>query len=309
MKMEYNYKEDYCPIPPSEQFERTITAEKFHLVTKEKPKHLEGICFDRNGDMYFTSTYEGAVYFVDMKTGKQTLKWQDKDLKAASVKLHKDGRMFISCIGTEKKSGRIVVARQDGTTEREIAAGMNIDDVVFDHEGGFYFTHFVGTVNNPIGGIYYVSPSLDEMKCVIPNLCGPNGVCLSTDEKVMWITEFTAGRLLRVPMNNPGLASVVYQFTGYYGPDSCSIDEDDNVYVALFEQGRVMVFNKTGYPIGQILMPNRDIGHNLSSTHPMVRPDTKELYITTADDVGDEGSWIMKAPAFGKGNKNAYQFL
>lgn len=75
------------------------------------------------------------------------------------------------------------------------------------------------------------------------------------------------------------------------------------------ETEEIMVFNKTGYPIGQILMPNRDIGHNLSSTHPMVRPDTKELYITTADDVGDEGSWIMKAPAFGKGNKNAYQFL
>ena len=74
-------------------------------MTKEKPKHLEGICFDRNGDMYFTSTYEGAVYFVDMKTGKQTLKWQDKDLKAACLlKLHKDGRMFISCIGTERRS-------------------------------------------------------------------------------------------------------------------------------------------------------------------------------------------------------------
>jgi len=308
MDFSYNYTKDYRPIPPGERFERTVTAEKFHLVTSEKPKHLEGLCFDRDGNMYFTSTYDGAVFFLDMKTKEMTCKWKDPDLKAASVKLHKDGRMFISCLGTEKKSGRIVVVRQDGTEERVIAEGYDIDDIVFDHEGGFYFTHFVGTINNPTGGIYYVPPSLEGLSCVVSNLCAPNGVCLSTDEKIMWVTEFSAGRLLQVPMNSP-LISVVYHFTGFYGPDSCSVDEDDNVYVAMFDQGRIIVFNRDGYPIGQILMPNREIGHNLCSSHPMVRPDTKDLYITTADDVGDEGSWIMKAPAFGKGNKSAYQFL
>ena len=69
-----------------------------------------------------------------------------------------------------------------------------------------------------------------------------------------------------------------------------------------------MVFNPYGCPIGQILMPNREIGHNLCTSHPMVRPGKKELYITTADDNGDEGSWIMKAPAFAEGNKKAFQF-
>ena len=38
------------------------------------------------------------------------------------------------------------------------------------------------------------------------------------------------------------------------------IDSDDNLYVAMYGQGRVLVFNKRGYPIGQILMPGRDEG-------------------------------------------------
>ena len=50
--------------------------------------------------------------------------------------------------------------------------------------------------------------------------------------------------------------------------DSVCIDSDDNLYVAMYGQGRVLVFNKRGYPIGQILMPGRDEGKMLRSTHP-----------------------------------------
>ena len=63
-------------------------------------------------------------------------------------------------------------------------------------------------------------------------------------------------------------ATIPYYFTGHEGPDSCCIDSDDNLYVAMYGQGRVLVFNKRGYPIGQILIPGRDEGHMLRSTHP-----------------------------------------
>jgi lactonase len=32
-------------------------------------------------------------------------------------------------------------------------------------------------------------------------------------------------------------------------------DADGNLYVAIYGQGRVLVFNKNGLPIGQILLP------------------------------------------------------
>lgn len=41
-------------------------------------------------------------------------------------------------------------------------------------------------------------------------------------------------------------------------------DSDGNLYVAMYGQGRVLVFNKNGIPIGQILLLGRDEGHNLS---------------------------------------------
>ena len=102
--------------------------------------------------------------------------------------------------------------------------------------------------------------------------------------------------------------SVPYHFTGYFGPDSCCIDNDGNVYVAMYEQGRCMVFNKFGYPTGQVLIPGRERGHMLRSEHPMLRPGTDELYICSNDYTRGEGAGIFVARAFADAFMGGYQF-
>ena len=49
----------------------------------------------------------------------------------------------------------------------------------------------------------------------------------------------------------------------------------------MYDQGRVLVFNKNGIPIGQIFLPRRDVGHNLESTSMAIKPNTNDLYIVT----------------------------
>lgn len=305
MEFSYDMSRDYRPIPPGERGLPCVTAEEFHLVTRERPKRLEGVTFDRNGDMYFTSNYEGRVYKLDMRTMERVCVWQDETLRPASVKPHRDGRLIISCL-SGSRSGRIVVARPDGSTERTLAEGRDVDDVVFDADGNMYYTHFTGTVYNPVGAIYRVTPDFEHEEVFIPNLCSPNGICFSPDYSVLWITEFTAGRLLRIPVGNPGLGCVVYHFTGHHGPDSCETDADGNVYVCMFNQGRIMVFSPDGYPVAQILMPNRDVGHNLNGAHATVHPDRRECFIACSDDNGNEGSWIMRASALASGGRWAF---
>ncbi len=139
------------------------------------------------------------------------------------------------------------------------------------------------------GGVYYVSPDFRTVTPIIQNISVANGIALSTDEKVLWVTETTANRLHRIALEDDGVtiqpfgATIPYYFTGHEGPDSCCIDSDDNLYVAMYGQGRVLVFNKRGYPIGQILMPGRDEGHMLRSTHPQFIPGTNQLIICSND--------------------------
>ena len=94
--------------------------------------------------------------------------------------------------------------------------------------------------------------------------------------------------------------TVPYNFVGH-APDSMRTDADGNVYVAMYQQGRVMVFNDNGIPIGQILLPGRDSGHNLRSTSLAFVPGTNEVLIVTNDATGGEGSWIFRAKGFAKG--------
>ncbi len=153
----------------------------------------------------------------------------------------------------------------------------------------FILQIFRGYSTNPLGGVYYVSPDFRTVTPIIQNISVANGIALSTDEKVLWVTETTANRLHRIALEDDGVtiqpfgATIPYYFTGHEGPDSCCIDSDDNLYVAMYGQGRVLVFNKRGYPIGQILIPGRDEGHMLRSTHPQFIPGTNQLIICSND--------------------------
>jgi lactonase len=100
----------------------------------------------------------------------------------------------------------------------------------------------------------------------------------------------------------------VQHFSGHMGPDSAMIDADDNLYVAMYGQGKVFVFNKEGNMIGQILIPGREKGHMLRTTSMAIIPGTNELLISTNDIDNKGGSWIYSAKAFGKDWVGQYQF-
>lgn len=78
------------------------------------------------------------------------------------------------------------------------------------------------------------------------------------------------------------------------------IDEDGNLYVALYGQGRVLVLNPQARPIGQILIPGRDSGHFRCSTSLALKPSTRELYLLTNDGKRGLGAWVFRARGFAK---------
>lgn len=287
---------------------QTILAEKF-LKVYDEPLTLEGICFDRQGNLYFTSTMGNSIFRYDMTAETLSVVFHRKNTRPAAVKFHKDGRLFAACL-TNEAIGGVIAMDPDGSHLEDIpiVKGYSVDDMVFDKDGGFYFTDFIGDVRNPSGGVYYVTPDLQKVTLFCGNLCQPNGIALSRDGSILWVTETQAGRLHRFNLKT-GRANVVYYFTGMSGPDSCEIDADDNLYVAMPGQGCVLIFNFHGALIGRVLVPGYMKGRHLFVTHPMVRPGTRELYLTTKDTAPDsEGSWLFRSGSFAAGNPDAYQF-
>jgi lactonase len=315
-KLEYKQGDSVAPIFGGENNLQTVVAEPW-LKVSDEGLGLEGLCFDRQGNhLYFVDFPGNSVYCVHLPEKEIKRIYHSPGLHPASVKIHKDGRLFVCSVGDLVSTGCILAMQPDGSEVEEIvppSGGYVIDDLVFDNKGGFYFTDFKGDVSNPTGGVYYVSPDFGTILPVFQNLASANGVTLSTDETVLWITETCANRLHRIRLLEDGIqiapfgANVPYYFTGTLGPDSCCVDSDDNLYVAMYEQGRVLVFNQMGVPIGQILLHERDTGHMLLSTHPAFIPGTDQLIICTNDGDNGHGAAIYIASGFAIGHKG-YQF-
>jgi lactonase len=130
-------------------------------------------------------------------------------------------------------------------------------------------------------------------------------VCLSPDGKVLWATETSVGRLHKVELSGPTTIApfgteVPYYFNGF-APDSMRADSAGNVYVAMYSQGRILVFNPNGVAIGQILIPKRDTGHNMRTTTVGFFPGSDEMVILSNDADGGEGAWIFRARGYARG--------
>ena len=320
MKNEYiptlQYQSDsrYSPIPSSDQLLQTVIAEPWLHVEEEFPNDLEGVSFDNEGNLWYVESLASRIHKVDVETKKDVVVYEDPLKRSmSSSKHHKDGRVFIPSVGPDFDHGYIFTMNPDGTDYQVLMEGHTYDDLVFDSKGGFYYTHFTGDLSNLAGGVYYVAPDYKTVTPLLENLPGPNGVALSTDERFVWITETTGGRLLRVELKEGSPTEIVpfgamapFRFTGCPGPDSCEIDKDDNLYVAVFGQAKVMVFNRRGFPIGQVLLRGRENGYFANCTHAHIRPGTNELYICTRDD--EEGAWIFRAGAFAEAFEESFQF-
>jgi lactonase len=293
------------PIPPSERNLQTVVAEPWFKVS-DTPMVLEGACFDRNGDLLFTDVYDGRVLRLTSEKQLSVVFTKDK-LGPGGLAIHKDGRIFITGVGDLRGSGSIVAIAPDGSAMQTIvpvSAGYLPNDLVFDRNGGFYFSDFRGASTDPRGGVYYVPPDRKTITPVLPHISEANGIALSPDGNRLWTTEFGSNRLLRTDLESPAQIALIgtavpYYFTGA-APDSMRVDSDGNVYVAMYSQGRVLVFNRDGIPIGQVPLPGRDEGHNLQSTSMAIKPGTNDLYIVTNDGNEGQGATIFHSEVFAK---------
>ena len=291
------------PIPPSERGLQAVVAEPWFKVSEEGLV-LEGPAFDPDGNLLFCDVSGGRVLRLTPDRRLSTVVSLDR-LGPGGIAVHKDGRVFIAAMDIAKGVGAVLAVEPDGSGMRAIVppeAGHMPNDLVFDARGGFYFTDFRGASTDPKGGVYYVSPDFGTVTPVLPRLAMANGVALGPDGKALWATEFARNLLHRVELADATTATpfgtaVAYHFTGP-APDSMRADADGNLCVAMYGQGRVLVFNRNGIPTGQVLLPGRDEGHNLRSTSMATRPGTDDLYIVTNDAAGGQGATIFRAKAF-----------
>jgi gluconolactonase len=206
---------------------------------------------------------DGAFYVCN----NGGFEWHDRDGITAP------GHQPVDYIG-----GRIQRVTPDGEvtdlyTEVDGLPLNGPNDIVFDAEGGFWFTDLGKNRGRDmdVGRLCYALPDGSSITEVVHPLTTPNGVGLSPDGSRIYVAETGPGRVWawdvdgpgRVsppgePPRGPGGALLLHGFAGYQLLDSLAVDGAGNVCVATLITGAVSILADDGTLLRQIAVPEPD---------------------------------------------------
>lgn len=159
------------------------------------------------------------------------------------------------------------------------------NDIVFDKQGGFYFTDH-GTRSERSAdrtGIYYAKPDGSFIEEVAFPTDGPNGIGLSPDEKTVYWAETHTGRVYQRAITSPGklappdASTVLCGLPGYQLLDSLAVDGDGNVCVATIINGGITVISPQGEVLQHIAVDDR-----ITTNICFGGPDYQTAFITAS---------------------------
>ncbi len=174
------------------------------------------------------------------------------------------------------------------------------NDIVFDRQGGFWFTDFGKTRDRDMdrGAVYYARTDGSLIRRAVFPLFSPNGVGLSPDETRLYVAETYTNRIWAYDLAEPGVilprpfpqspngGEVIYAPGGYQAFDSMAVDADGRLCVATIYNGGITVVDPVARTGHHIAMPDPlttnicfgGAGHSqafitLSSTGRLIRVD------------------------------------
>lgn len=162
------------------------------------------------------------------------------------------------------------------------------NDVVVKSDGAIYFTdppYGIQLVQQeqPIKGVYRISPDGKEIKLVADDFERPNGLAFSPDEKKLYIDDSSSLRHIRVfDVETDGSLSNGKVFHNMNvkepgAPDGLKVNINGNIFCT--GAGGVWVFDPEGNHLGTIVIPEQP------SNCAWGDDDWKSLYITAQTSV------------------------
>lgn len=178
---------------------------------------------------------------------------------------------------------------------RPFAGGIN--DIVVTEAGGAYATVFGPYQDIPTavaGRIVYRAPGSEKWVEVANDLNYANGIGVSPDQKMLYVSETVGNCILKFSIEADGSLSHRANFallnllvpnkntSWWLGPDSMKLDGQGNLYVAQWFGGKILKIAPDGKLLHAFAIAAGD-----GTTNVAFGPDGKYLYVTVVKDPKD----------------------
>ncbi len=204
--------------------------------------------------------FEGNLWFVEIKGGNLS-RWDGEDLVRFDVNgtpngatIDREGNIWFCDSG--RGEIRIFNPRNqkfetvcNQTTDRKRLQRPN--DLIFDKEGNLLFSDHADGREDPISTLYVLPKGKNKAKVISENKYFTNGLAFRSDSKTLafaetyrqqlWIGEWDTVKLELHNERKFAKAGI-----GPWGPDGMAFDENDYLYVAIFNESKINIYNKNG---------------------------------------------------------------
>jgi gluconolactonase len=247
----------------------------------------EGPASDSAGNVYFTDQPNDRIMRWDAASGKITTFLQPAGRSngtcfdaAGNLITCADEFNQLWSVAADGSSHTVLIKEFDG----KLLDGPN-DIWVRLSDGSMYFTDPLYKRNywkrdpapqQPVQGVYYVSPDRKTVRRVIEDLRQPNGIIGTPDGRTLYVSDIGAKHTFRYDIADDGALTNKTHFCAM-GSDGMTIDDEGNVY--LTNKG-VSVFDKDGQQIDHI-----DIKQPWTANVCFGGPDRHTLFITASKAV------------------------
>lgn len=243
------------------------------------------------GVLYYLSQGTGDVLTVDNPGGvTKSFAWGNSSGQPNGLAEDPDGNIYVADFAHAAVLNISPSGEQQAVVkvyEDKPFKGPN--SIVFAKDGTMFFTDSgpMGetSLQYPKGGCFCISGSQDGQilkPLALECLAYPSGLALSPDDKMLYVCETHANRLLRFFQKPTGVwhFSVFVQFSGGIGPSSVVVESDGTIYVGHYDvtgPGRISVISSEGKVQRELTISDPEVtGLAIDDTNP----EAKCLYVT-----------------------------
>jgi gluconolactonase len=244
----------------------------------------EGPVWHPDGYLLFSDIPGNTIFKIEKE--KSSI-YKKPSKNSNGLTLHPLTKVLVICAQKSKnvvlESGKVLIDNYEGKKFN------SPNDIVFRKDGSFYMSdppyghmQYNGNKSRELSytGVYFVKNGVSTL--IDSSLIRANGVCLSPDEKILYVAQSEFVYLWKkYVLDNDGMvisAEIFHQSEQINGnPDGIKVDVEGNVY-ATANHGVVM-FDKNGKLLGEVRLPEN------SSNLTWGDADLGTLYITAGTSV------------------------
>lgn len=213
--------------------------------------------------------FDGNLWFVEIQGGNLS-RWNEGKLERFAVNgtpngamIDREGNIWFcdSGIGEIRtfspKNQKFETICQQTTEGRRL---KRPNDLIFDAEGNLLFSDHADGREEPVSTLCVLPKGRKEAKVVSKGKFFTNGLALGSDGKTLifsetyrqqlWIATWDSNRL--EILNERPFAKAG---NGPWGPDGMAFDEKENLYVAIFNESKINIYNKKGELLDHLKCP------------------------------------------------------